>query len=694
VKPSLWTRDRVASFLVPFLTAFVLLYQVLADLRIAVIHAATLEIIGMTLAVAAAAGVLAAFGPPVVRVVVLAVCVILFLDVTLHLSGVFRGMAPEVRKSVSRDDRRIADLHRIKAALDRYMREVGPLPLPDDYGEATGPEGFWQGWWDSSAADGDHDGIPFLDFLVDAGIMTPVPLDPVNQAAAEGRVRGGHQYLYFLVPPGYEYAGGTCDPTPNRWHYMLAITTLEQKPANDAAPRGSGCSCLWRDAPNFFQQHFDYVLCGSFDATPEAHAHALEILRKRAGAMAAAKKNEVSRTELANAQIYVAEDRRRVADVRRIQHGLQQFIDKIGPLPTPGEYGEADSANTGFFPGYWDSSTRDADGDGKPFLDFLADSGVMASVPLDPLNQPPPDGDPRGGRQYVYFVASPGETYEGGTCAAADKKWVYMLGITDLRSEVTRPPMNIPGSGCDCLWRKQPNFFQTQFDYVVCGTFAAPPEARARTAEFLRKHAAEELAAKQAKAAAALAAKQAEAAAALARQQALERRKFIPVDQRRVADIGKIQQALRAYVEKIGPLPAPYEYGEAQHSAPGFFQNYWDVSSEDGDHDGKPFLDFLVEKGILPSVPVDPDNKADPGDPRTGRQYVYFVASPDEKYGGGSCAADTKAWVYLLGITDLQSEAARPPANLSGSGCECLWRQQPNFFQQQFDYVVCGTFKR
>jgi hypothetical protein len=46
-----------------------------------------------------------------------------------------------------------------------------------------------------------------------------------------------------------------------------------------------------------------------------------------------------------------------------------------------------------------------------------------------------------------------------------------MLGITDLRSEVTRPPANIKGSGCECLWRDQPNFFQSQFDYVLCGTF-------------------------------------------------------------------------------------------------------------------------------------------------------------------------------------------------------------------------------
>src|SRR5688500_17189382 len=82
-------KAKVASFLVPLLIAVVLLYQVLASLRIAVTHGATLMLIGITLAIAGVAGLLAAFGPPLVRVVVLAVSTLVFLDVTFHLSAVF-----------------------------------------------------------------------------------------------------------------------------------------------------------------------------------------------------------------------------------------------------------------------------------------------------------------------------------------------------------------------------------------------------------------------------------------------------------------------------------------------------------------------------------------------------------------------------------------------------------------------------
>ncbi len=468
-------KEKIACFLIPLLIAVVLLYQVLTDLQLAVTNPATLLVIGITLVIAAAAGALAAFGPTVVRVGVLAACALLFLDVTFHLSGVFNGLKPEIRTRVNRDEKRIADLHQIKSALDQYVAQVGPLPSPVEYGEKAGVPGLWEGWWDISSSDGDRDGFPFLDFLVDGGILRSVPTDPVNRALTKGAPHGGNQYVYFLVPPGYEYAGGTCDAAPNRWHYMVAITSLEEKLATSAAARGSGCPCLWRDSPNFFQQHFVYVLCGSLDATPESRAraaarakHATEALARKQAAAAEA----LARKQAAELQKYVPQDQRRVADLLQIQKGLQQYLEKVGPLPAPLEYGEADSFPPGFWSRYWDVSSEDADGDGKPFLDFLVDGGIMPSVPVDPDNEAAKDHNPTGGRQYVYFVASPGETYEGGTCGSRDKKWVYLLGITDLRSEVTRPPKNIEGSGCECLWRDKPNFFQLNFDYVVCGTFS------------------------------------------------------------------------------------------------------------------------------------------------------------------------------------------------------------------------------
>lgn len=696
MKFSSLTKERVASFLVPVLIAVVLLYQVLADLQIAVTHGATLLIIGVVLALAAAAGVVAALGPPVVRVVVLAACALLFLDVTFHLSGVFDRLKPEVRARMTQDEQRIADIRRIKSALDQYVARYGALPAPSEYGEGTGPVGWWDGWWDLSSEDVNGDGSPFLDFLVTGGVLPSVPVDPRNAAAVKGDPRGGNQYIYFLVPPGYDYSGGTCDARPNRWHYMIGVTSLEEKAARTTTTaRNSTCSCLWRDAPDFFKNSLDYALCGTFDATPEVHARATALLAQHAAAAVAAKDKAAAAAlaaqRTAELQQYAPKDERRVADLLRIRKGLQKYLAEVGPLPMPSEYGEADSSKAGFWSHYWDLSAQDADGDGAPFLDFLVDSGVMQSVPVDPDNQPAPDGSPTGGRQYAYFVASPNETYEGGTCASGEKKSVYLLGITDLESERGRPPAKIAGSGCDCLWQKSPNFFQQQFDYIVCGTFDDTPERRARAAEILRQRAAKMRAANDA----AANAQKAMADAALAEKHAAELRKYVPRDERRVSDLLRIRQALQQYLDKVGPLPAPSEYGEAESSKPGFWSHYWDVSSEDGDHDGKPFLDFLVEKGIMPSVPVDPDNQPAPdGGPTGGRQFVYFVAPPSETYAGGTCAASKKDWVYLLGITDLQSEETRPPVNIHGSGCDCLWRDQPNFFQQNFDYVVCGTFRR
>ena len=662
-------KARVACFLVPILMALVLLYQVLASLQIAVTHNATLLIIGVTLAIAAAAGLIAAIGPQVVRVAVLAACTLVFMDVTFRLSGVFEHLRPEGRSRLSRDEKRIADIHTIKSALDDYVARVGPLPTPTKYGEGAGPKVFWKGWWDLSSHDGNGDGRPFLEFLVDGGILPAVPVDPVNESSDDDP-RSGKQYVYFLVPPDDKRAaGGACDARPNRWHYMLAITDVEDEPSRPPTKvAGSGCECLWRNDPNYFQQHFDYVLCGTYDVTSESLARSAAARAKRAADELAQKQAEATR-------IHGAKDRRRLADLLQIRQALQRYIVNVGPLPAPGEYGEAErSRSAAFWRGYWDVSTEDSDGDGRLFLDFLVESGTMASVPVDPDNEAAPDSDPRGGKQYVYFLVPPDYRGVGGSCVSETKRWVYLLGITHLGSKLEDAPKNIPGSGCDCLWRDKPDYFQQHFDYVVCGTFEVTPESRAHAAEVHARWAAAELVKKQAEAA----------------------RIHGPQDQRRLDDMRRIRQGLQKYIATVGPLPVPNEYGEAEHSRSDvFWKSYWDVSTEDGDGDSRMFLDFLVEKGIMPSVPVDPDNEAAPdGDPRGGRQYVYFVVDPDYGGLGGSCLSGKKQWVYLLGITDLRSESARPPKMIASSGCDCLWRDQPDYFQQHFDYVICGIFSR
>jgi hypothetical protein len=459
-------KERVASFLIPVLTAFVLLYQVLGSLRIAVTHPATLIVIGVTLAIAIAAGLLAAFSPTVVRVGVFVVCALVFVDVTFRLLDVFEQLRPERRQRVTRDEQRVADIRTIQKALEEHIARVGSLPTPMEYGEGSGPPAFWKDWWDVSSRDKNGDGKPFLDFLVKAGILPSVPVDPVNEAPDDDP-RSGKQYVYYLVPPGYAYGtDAVCDARPNRWLYMLAITDIEEDAARPPATvEGSGCQCLWRDAPNFFQQHFDYVVCGTFEVTPESLAQAAALRAKREAAELAAKQAEADR-------IHGQQDRRRVADLLQIRQALQKYLATVGPLPSPADYGEAErSRSNTFWQHYWDVSGEDGDGDGRKFLDFLVESGTVSSVPIDPDNEAAADGDPRGGRQYVYFLVPPYSGYEGGP-AAGENKWVYMLGITDLRSEMTRPPKKIAGSGCEALWRDQPNYFQQHFDYVVCGTFS------------------------------------------------------------------------------------------------------------------------------------------------------------------------------------------------------------------------------
>lgn len=251
----------LAAFLVPVLAMTALLYQGLASVDVSAGETATVLVIAAGLTLAAIFGVVAALGDDRVRVLVFSLTTVLLLDLTVHPTRLLDALGH--RLAARRDARRVGDLHRIKEALETYIKAVGPLPEPVRYGEGAGPDTFWPGWWDLSSADGDRDGHPFLDFLEERGIR--VPLDPLNRSPSSVDPRLGSQYVYLLIPAGYGYEGGTCDAWSKSWVYVLAITDLETesvKPPQQA--KGSGCSCLWRTAPDFFQQHFDYVLCDSF----------------------------------------------------------------------------------------------------------------------------------------------------------------------------------------------------------------------------------------------------------------------------------------------------------------------------------------------------------------------------------------------------------------------------------------------
>ena len=161
-------------------------------------------------------------------------------------------------------------------------------------------------------------------------------------------------------------------------------------------------------------------------------------------------------------------------------------------------------------------------------------------------------------------------------------------------------------------------------------------------------------------------------------------------DTKRIADIKQIQKALEVYINKNGNLPAPSTYGRSNVS-PGFWDGWWDLSSNTG---GAVFMNFLVTGGVMAKVPVDPLNTPDGfnGSPDSaGYRYIYYLADKSYVYQGGSCVLGSQN-VYLLGITRLESDGARPPTKFQGSDCSCLWKNSPNFFQANFDYVTCGMY--
>ena len=243
-----------------------LLYHALSGLQITLLHPATLWLVALALAIGVAAGVVAGIGGRWTRTCVLALSATAWLDVTLSLPTVFAGLTPSARAARSRDRQRIADIHAVQQALERYIAEHGALPVPSAYGEQAGPPTFWEDWWDVSTVDRNGDGRFLLDFLSTSGLMPEVPVDPVNTPAPDGHPASGSQYAYLVVPPGYGYKGGQCAEHARNSTYLLAVTDLEGQHTRPTRVGGSGCACLWRDEPDFFQQHFDFVVCGRFPA--------------------------------------------------------------------------------------------------------------------------------------------------------------------------------------------------------------------------------------------------------------------------------------------------------------------------------------------------------------------------------------------------------------------------------------------
>ncbi|MEJ0053674.1 MAG: prepilin-type N-terminal cleavage/methylation domain-containing protein [bacterium] len=158
-------------------------------------------------------------------------------------------------------------------------------------------------------------------------------------------------------------------------------------------------------------------------------------------------------------------------------------------------------------------------------------------------------------------------------------------------------------------------------------------------------------------------------------------------DAKRISDIHQIQKAVEIYNATVGLPPAPAAYGRG-NSSPGNFDTWWDLSTNDPSN----FMSFLKSSGVMPQVSVDPVN--DPASfngvaGAAGHRYFYFFVPANYLYQGGACR--NNAATYMLGITDLETDASRPSTKFSGGGCSCLWNNAQNFFDASFDYVVCGS---
>ena len=152
-------------------------------------------------------------------------------------------VAMEGVREKARDARRLHDMRQIVLALQLYYGRYGRYPGPTfNYGESEGG----CGGWDTSTVDNDGDGRPFIEPLIDAGLMGFVPGDPIGTGTC-----GGFTYRYF------RYGAGTagCDPARGAF-FVLGVHDMET--TGRPHPDSPGWSCPHRD----WQKEFDWVIGG------------------------------------------------------------------------------------------------------------------------------------------------------------------------------------------------------------------------------------------------------------------------------------------------------------------------------------------------------------------------------------------------------------------------------------------------
>jgi prepilin-type N-terminal cleavage/methylation domain-containing protein len=141
-------------------------------------------------------------------------------------------------------------------------------------------------------------------------------------------------------------------------------------------------------------------------------------------------------------------------------------------------------------------------------------------------------------------------------------------------------------------------------------------------------------------------------------------------DMKRLQDMKTIVSALELYYDKNDEYPGQTSsYGEHEPTCGG-----WDTSNKDNDSDGRPFIEPLIDEGIVSAVPLDPINNGI----CVGKTYKYY------RYFAGLYGCDAERGAYfVLGIVDMES-SGNPYKDSPG------WSCSGRDWQDEFDWVIGG----
>lgn len=147
-------------------------------------------------------------------------------------------------------------------------------------------------------------------------------------------------------------------------------------------------------------------------------------------------------------------------------------------------------------------------------------------------------------------------------------------------------------------------------------------------------------------------------------------------DAKRLSDMHQIVLALEMYYDENSQYPgSTSSYGEAEGGCGG-----WDTSSVDNDSDGRPFIEPLIDAGLMSAVPGDPVDSTS-GSCSSRKIYRYY------RYGAGSYGCDSSRGAYfVLGVNDMET-SSRPHAQSPG------WNCPSRNWQNEFDWVT-GRFEK